>query len=486
MEKFKYIIFLFLFGILTLFNNNSVVEAFTTEYEFNYIGDVQEFIVPVNGTYKLEVWGAQGAGNHQHSELGYGGKGGYSTGELELRKGTKLYIYVGGQGNVCYSPYCSVAGGYNGGGSAWKKTGGSGDPAASGGGATDIRLIGGLWNDKKSLLSRFIVAGAGGGGGMDGNTPNVGAERGGDGGGLSGIVYDNETGHGGTQDSGWKFGEGFSANSKNNAYISNTYGGAGGGSGWYGGSFARNGGWQGAGGGSGFVLTRDSATKVPNGYSVTSEYYLKNALTQAGNELIPTHNHETTMKGNSGNGFAKITILEYDALQIADLSLNYLNTGNYEVIIPNEEFETTISYNNPSVIWSSGTGKVTLKVDTIHEVILMDDNGSINVYNIKVLSSKVYLDNVIFDGIDFKFDKQRYLYEFNVSNEINEINPNIVVSDDVTYKINKTTLNVGKNIIEITALKDGFTSSTYTFVINREYAKTLRSEEHTSELQSQR
>ena len=123
MEKFKYIIFLFLFGILTLFNNNSVVEAFTTEYEFNYIGDVQEFIVPVNGTYKLEVWGAQGAGNHQHSELGYGGKGGYSTGELELRKGTKLYIYVGGQGNVCYSPYCSVAGGYNGGGSAWKKTG---------------------------------------------------------------------------------------------------------------------------------------------------------------------------------------------------------------------------------------------------------------------------------------------------------------------------------------------------------------------------
>ena len=59
------------------------------------------------------------------------------------------------------------------------------------------------------------------------------------------------------------------------------------------------------------------------------------ALTQAGNELIPTHNHETTMKGNSGNGFAKITILEYDALQIADLSLNYLNTGNYEVIIPN-------------------------------------------------------------------------------------------------------------------------------------------------------
>ncbi len=473
MEKFKYIIFLFLFGILTLFNNNSVVEAFTTEYEFNYIGDVQEFIVPVNGTYKLEVWGAQGAGNHQHSELGYGGKGGYSTGELELRKGTKLYIYVGGQGNVCYSPYCSVAGGYNGGGSAWKKTGGSGDPAASGGGATDIRLIGGLWNDKKSLLSRFIVAGAGGGGGMDGNTPNVGAERGGDGGGLSGIVYDNETGHGGTQDSGWKFGEGFSANSKNNAYISNTYGGAGGGSGWYGGSFARNGGWQGAGGGSGFVLTRDSATKVPNGYSVTSEYYLKNALTQAGNELIPTHNHETTMKGNSGNGFAKITILEYDALQIADLSLNYLNTGNYEVIIPNEEFETTISYNNPSVIWSSGTGKVTLKVDTIHEVILMDDNGSINVYNIKVLSSKVYLDNVIFDGIDFKFDKQRYLYEFNVSNEINEINPNIVVSDDVTYKINKTTLNVGKNIIEIIALKDGFTSSTYTFVINREYAKTL-------------
>jgi len=92
MQKFKYIIFLFLFGILTLFNNTSVVEAFTTLYEFNYIGDVQEFIVPVNGTYKLEVWGAGGGGQHQASYSGIGGLGGYSQGLINLKKGDTLCI----------------------------------------------------------------------------------------------------------------------------------------------------------------------------------------------------------------------------------------------------------------------------------------------------------------------------------------------------------------------------------------------------------
>ena len=47
------------------------------------------------GHYRLEVWGASG-GNYSTSI--YGGKGGYSTGEIALNSSTTVYIYVGGKG----------------------------------------------------------------------------------------------------------------------------------------------------------------------------------------------------------------------------------------------------------------------------------------------------------------------------------------------------------------------------------------------------
>ncbi|MDE5587496.1 MAG: hypothetical protein K2I72_03895, partial [Bacilli bacterium] len=149
-------------------NRVEVVEEEVDE-GYDYTGDYQTFIAPFEGSYTLEVWGAQGGGRHQNSELGYGGNGGYSKGIVRLEKGDILYIYVGGQGSYCRSSKCLIAGGWNGGGSGVKTAkNASKDPAASGGGATDIRLIAGDWNDPASLLSRFIVAGGGGGGGMDG------------------------------------------------------------------------------------------------------------------------------------------------------------------------------------------------------------------------------------------------------------------------------------------------------------------------------
>ena len=53
---------------------------------FAYTGAVQTYTAPVTGTYKLEVWGAEGSV-----------KGGYSSGTKSLNAGQTIYIYVGGK-----------------------------------------------------------------------------------------------------------------------------------------------------------------------------------------------------------------------------------------------------------------------------------------------------------------------------------------------------------------------------------------------------
>ena len=54
------------------------------------------YAVPYTGTYKLETWGAQGGDRGANN----GGKGGYTTGEVYLKRGDILYIYVGGSGKT--------------------------------------------------------------------------------------------------------------------------------------------------------------------------------------------------------------------------------------------------------------------------------------------------------------------------------------------------------------------------------------------------
>ena len=60
---------LILFSVLL---NKPIVYAAGTEFEFNYTGDYQTFVVPKTGVYKLETWGAQGG----HRGSNNGGKGG--------------------------------------------------------------------------------------------------------------------------------------------------------------------------------------------------------------------------------------------------------------------------------------------------------------------------------------------------------------------------------------------------------------------------
>ena len=83
---------------------------------FGYTGGVQTFTATSTGTYNLEAWGASGGDglNNNQSLTSHGGLGGYSSGEIYLNKGQKIYVYVGGKGS--YSTTLGTGGGYNGGG----------------------------------------------------------------------------------------------------------------------------------------------------------------------------------------------------------------------------------------------------------------------------------------------------------------------------------------------------------------------------------
>lgn len=118
--------------------------SFAQSKEFTYQGAVEEYLVPEDGVYQLEVWGAQGA-SYSNS-----GKGGYSKGYLLLAKHTKLYVCVGGQGFV----NDNKVGGYNGGGIT---EGTEGYEPSRGGGATHIAFANGTLqkigeNQKKEII----------------------------------------------------------------------------------------------------------------------------------------------------------------------------------------------------------------------------------------------------------------------------------------------------------------------------------------------
>ncbi|MDI7817563.1 glycine rich domain-containing protein [Clostridioides difficile] len=262
-----------------------------TVYEFNYTGSEQSVTLKP-GKYKLECFGARG--------FAFSGtpssKGGYTYGELTLKKETTLYIYVGGVGLDHRKDVFA----YNGGGLS---------RGQGGGGATDIRLVGGEWNNKEGLLSRIIVAG--GAGGSYSDTPGGlgGGFEGGNGRGSS-EGYLNYYTPGATQYAGGRgykdcfsgvFGCGAGAvlGLSDSDYAYN-----GGGGGWFGG--ASNGTTSSGSGGSGYALTKDSYK--PKGYTPTSEYWLENTGSVAGGNTTKIE------------GYCKIELLQ---------SLPFLTVSSY-------------------------------------------------------------------------------------------------------------------------------------------------------------
>jgi hypothetical protein len=287
-----------------------VVKVDSSLYQtFNYTGNVQTFTVKTAGKYKLEVWGAQGGGYTTNQELSsHAGLGGYSTGVVQLNKGDVLYVVVGGKGNFGTG---SLSGGYNGGGS---NGGGSANASGSGGGATHIALASGTLKSLSSNKSAVLIV-AGGGGGADngGGSSKIGTGddgSGGSGGGeiggaasIDGVVCNNSLhaatsgvsasgcGMGGTQTTGYAFGQGESIS----GYTTDTGGGGGG---WYGGYITGhyNGG---AGGGSGYLNTTVLSSAVMYCYNCKTGTYTKSTTA--------TSETTTPKSAKIGNGAARIS-----------------------------------------------------------------------------------------------------------------------------------------------------------------------------------
>ncbi|ENY8678614.1 TPA: glycine-rich protein [Clostridioides difficile] len=271
-----------------------------TEWNFGYNGSPQSVILKP-GKYKFECWGSSGGINN--SSWYTDAKGGYSKGEITLKKQTTLYIYVGESGYASSSTANNTKSGFNGGGKGYLNQQVMGTYYSMyGGGATDIRLVGGAWDDEQGLLSRIIVAGGGGGsyhpytggagGGLEGGTGYSSNDRYRPG----GTQYQGGIGRVNTENG--SFGKGCSVKDST---------GEGGGGGWFGGA-GMNGVGAG-GGGSGYVLTKDSYK--PTGYTPTSEYYFDNVVMESGGNTAGAY------------GYAKITLLQ---------ALPFLTVSSYNSI----------------------------------------------------------------------------------------------------------------------------------------------------------
>ena len=245
---------------------------------FEYKGSTESFMVPVDGTYTLECWGAGVS------------QGGKSQGDYLAYKKQILYICVGGVGTQGAVAGLGV-GGYNGGGNGgWSQYYHCG---SGGSGATHICLQDGVLKDLKNAYeSNQLLMVAGGQGGKVGPY-GIGGYGGGIEGGKPNCLYSVTSFSVATQSTGNAFGLGQTGrNGTNND--GGFEGGGGGGGGLYGGYAPQNVGPKTnhtGGGGSGYVNPQ-----------------LVNGKTIAGNQsfLSPSGVSET---GHAGNGAAQITWL---------------------------------------------------------------------------------------------------------------------------------------------------------------------------------
>ena len=274
-------------------------------YAYDYTGSEQTLTIPVNGTYKLETWGAQGGSIDSNIVGGYGG---YSYGQISINKNNtnQIYINVGGKGDFMEDENSSdnkvFKGGYNGGANGNYGGGGSG----AGGGATHIASTSGLLSSlSKSLSSVYIVSA--GGGGANKNW-YWGTFSGGAGGGYVGNKGYNITtktycdnygsqvgtvGYSGTAYDRPGFGQG------GGLYDFATGGGGGG---YYGGGAIT---WCSGGGGASYIGNSALTDKGMYCYNCTASTATDTKTTST----TCTSSTPTANCAKQGNGYAKITIL---------------------------------------------------------------------------------------------------------------------------------------------------------------------------------
>ena len=289
-------------------------------YQYDYTGMEQTLKVPVNGIYRIQLWGA--AGGSFHGAIG--GKGAYTIGQTSLTKNTSIYIYVGEH----YDGYKETKS-FNGGGHGVHSLK-EDSHGANGGGATDIRFVGGAWDNMEGLRSRIMVAAGGAGDDQWGTT----IIPGGAGGALAGLPGSNhkndscttnyDVSTGGTQTAGGRGGQGWidyfgsfgiGGNSPN--YLADWNYGSGGGGGYYGGGAGNSSyGVVGSGsGGSSFISgypgcdaidSTGKHTNQPNHYS--GQVFTNTTMIDGTGSMSNPRGTDMTV-GNPSHGYAKITIL---------------------------------------------------------------------------------------------------------------------------------------------------------------------------------
>ncbi|NLJ17500.1 cadherin-like beta sandwich domain-containing protein [Globicatella sulfidifaciens] len=379
------------------------------DLEFSYTGDIQKFKIPYTGTYKFELWGAQGGSREGDIE---GGRGGYVSGDLTLTKDELVYINVGGKGDATHK-------GYNGGG----KSAHDGEPTY-GGGATDIRF-GGI-----GLYNRVMVAGGGGAA----STKYPGGAGGGDQG-IDGAGDTNYIGKGASSSSSLghvkgSFGQGGNGSRR---YSDHNLGGAAGGGGFYGGGgayeyYSDSG--NSGGGGSGYVYTQESFK--PENYSPSVKYYVSNAINLDGSKVMPGKEGHSVV-GNEGDGFVRISLLN---LYSTDSRLKYLEVSNgelnrkfdpeiyeYDLILEPDQYELVINVDtidhNAYVSWENHKKQIIKPGITEYNFLVTAQDGSTSTYTLRVhrpASDSSTLADLKINGetID-NFDPEKLEYKLNLS-----------------------------------------------------------------------
>ena len=215
----------------------------TTEYDFPYTGNYVQFVIPQDGIYEFEVWGASGGEAKGDNLVAEGGLGGHSKGYKKMKKDEVIYVYNGGSPN-------GTSYGANGGGNGYNYAS-SKQYGAGGGGSTHVATkpyglgtnssSGPSYANRSSIL---IVAGDGGGGGIDNGTAHKGGDGGGErgGNGSGGALGGRQISTSSSPSENFGMGD---------YYSSSSAASSGGGGGWFGGNYGQYG--QSGAGGSGYV-----------------------------------------------------------------------------------------------------------------------------------------------------------------------------------------------------------------------------------------
>ncbi|MCH5166114.1 MAG: hypothetical protein J1G01_06905 [Clostridiales bacterium] len=366
------------------------------------------------GTFKFEVWGAQGGYyNIDHAD---GGKGGYTyitTYEVPAG-GQTIYICVGAQGASGTSG--TKAGGYNGGGSTSPANGGGG-----GGGATHMALVSGLLSALSSSTNQnnvLLVAGGGGGSTTKDHSGTAGVGGAGGGGnnvsgGASTGGYIDGTGYqasGGTHSSGGAGGRGSNASACTpTTGASGTFGkggdststyeaGGGGGGGWYGGG--GGGGDDNSSGADGRTAGGGGSSHIKSGYSGGGSSGAKEGDGQAKITVINVNQNPVTKnpvasftapaRGVSGSVAISATAVATDPDGDTGLyfsngttsDLDALNTANNQSVYINSTC-STLANNYFDWTWNSNKQTFTITASKRYPRSGIDGstaNGTITLY----------------------------------------------------------------------------------------------------------